>query len=151
MKRRVGLGLTLAVCAAVEAAEPASTAPAADASTTAPTPAANASKPMPANPASKPLDLSIRDVRNYMMPRELAEVLGAPDADKNTVVVEARRELLPMEFEEPVPGGLMAPFWAIANPLQSWRIFVPDLAHAPKDRPRDPEEKIPPPIFRWGP
>jgi hypothetical protein len=45
----------------------------------------------------------------------------------------------------------MAPFWAIVNPLQSWRIFVPDLANAPKDRPREPEEKIPPPIFRWGP
>jgi hypothetical protein len=147
MKRRVGLGLTLAACAAVEAAEPASTA-----SIPAPTPAAaSAAKPVPAKPATKPLDLSIRDVRNYMMPREFAEVLSAPDAEGNTVVVEAKRELLPMKSEQPVPGGIIAPFWALAHPLQSWRIFVPDLQHAPKDEPREPADKVPPPIFRGGP
>lgn len=153
MKRRVGLGLTLAVCAAVEAAEPASTAPApAEAAIPARTPAAaGTAKSATPKPATKPLDLSIRDVRNYMMPREFAEVLGAPNADENTVLVEGKRELLPMKSEQPVPGGIIAPFWALAHPLQSWRIFLPDVAHAPKDEPREPADKVPPPIFRWGP
>jgi hypothetical protein len=160
MKHRVGLGLTLAVCAAAEAAEPTSTAlepAAADVSIPAPAPAAksNASRPaiapITAKSTKKPLNLSVGDVRNYMLPNELAEALGAPDADKNTVVVEGKRELLPMKSERPVPGGLIAPFWAIAHPLQSWRIFVPDVAHAPKDEPREPADKVPPPIFRWGP
>ena len=56
-----------------------------------------------------------------------------------------------MKSEQPVPGGIIAPFWAIAHPLRSWRIFVPDIAHAPKDEPREPADKVPPPIFRWGP
>ena len=81
------------MCAAVEAAEPASTAPApVDASIPAPTPvAAGEAKLDPAKPAAKSLNLSIRDVRNYMMPREFAEVLGAPDADANTVLVEGNK------------------------------------------------------------
>jgi hypothetical protein len=154
MKRRVGLGLTLAVCAAVEAAEPVSLAPApAGASVPAPTPAtADTAKPVPAKPATKPLDLRVGDVRNYMMPREFAEVLGAPDADGNTVVVEGKRELLPMKSEQPVPGGIIAPFWALAHPLQSWRLFVPDpKLKLPENEDREPADKVPPPIFRWGP
>jgi len=158
MKHRVGLGLTLAVCAAVEAAEPLSTAPApapVDAPIPAPAPAATprAAKPTiaPAKPAVKPLDLRIGNVRSYMMPDEYSQALGAPDADNNTVIVEGKREMLPMKSEQPVPGGLIAPFWALAHPLQSWRIFLPDVAHAPKDGPREPEDKVPPPIFRWGP
>ena len=87
MKRRLGLGLALAICAVAEAAEPASTAPASvDAAI--PVRTLAAAKPAPAKPAAKSLNLSIRDVRNYMMPRELAEVLGAPNADENTVLVE---------------------------------------------------------------
>ena len=159
MNHRVGLGLTLAVCAAAEAAEPRSTAPApaaAQVSIPAPAPAAksNAAKPTSApssKPAKKSLDLRVGDVRSYMLPNEYSEALGVPDADGNTVVVEGKRELLPMKSERPVPGGLIAPFWAIAHPLQSWRIFVPDVEHAPKDAPREPADKIPPPIFRWGP
>ena len=149
MKRRVGLGLALAVCAAVEAAEPAPTAPVpAGVSTPAATPAAAGA----AKPAAKSLNLSIRDVRNYMMPSEYADALGAPDADKNTVVVEGKRELLPMKSEQPVPGGIIAPFWALANPLQAWRIFVPDPnLKLPENEDREPADKVPPPIFRWGP
>jgi hypothetical protein len=155
MKHRVGLGLAFAVCAAVEAAEPldsASPAPPAPVSAAVPAPTP-AKKPVPI-PAAKPaksLDLRVGDVRSYMMPDEYAQALGAPDADKNTVVVEAKRELLPMKSEQPVPGGIIAPFWALAHPLQSWRIFVPDVSHAPKDEPREPVDKVPPPIFRWGP
>jgi hypothetical protein len=144
---RVGLGLTLAMCAAAEAAEP-SAAPSASTEPTVATAAvsAPAAKPTP----SAPLNLSVGHVRNYMMPNEYRAALGAPDADKNTVVVEAKRELLPMKSDQPVPGGIIAPFWALANPLQSWRIFVPDLKR-PEEGPREPQDKVPPPIFRWGP
>ena len=147
MKHRVGLGLSLAMCAAAEAAEPAAASsvnvepPAVSAPAAAPV-----AKPLP----RKPLNLSVGDVRTYMMPSEYRAALGAPDADKNTVVVEAKRELLPMKSEQAVPGGIIAPFWALANPLQSWRIFLPDL-NRPEEGPREPQDKVPPPIFRWGP
>ncbi len=153
--RRVGLSVALAACAAVEAAEPVAVAPApqdASTSATAPAPAA-ASAPVPAveNPKpalKKPLDLRIGDVRKYMMPNEFRDTLAAPDADKNTVVVEAKRELLPVEYEKPIPVGPLVPlFWGLMHPASSWRILVPDL-----NRPPDgPPDVVPPPIFRWGP
>ena len=138
IKRHMGLGLALAVCAAVDAAEPAAIAPPAQAP-----PAASLPKPI----VTKPLDLRIGDVRRYMLPDEYREALGAPDADRNTVVVEARRELLPVKSDRRVPVAIAAPFWALAHPLQSWRIFVPDL----KRPPPGPPDVVPPPIFRWGP
>ncbi len=152
MKRRVGLGLTLAICVAVDAAEPTSTsadpvvpAPAAAA---APGPATNPAPAPAAKPERKPLDLRIGDVRTYMMPNEYRAALGAPDADKNTVVVEAKRELLPVEYEKPIPTWPLGPlWWGLKNPTQSWRILLPDI-----NRPEDgPPDVVPPPVFRWGP
>jgi hypothetical protein len=103
-----------------------------------------AAKPRPA----KTLDLRIGDVRNYMMPSEYRAVLEAPDAEKNTVVVEARREVLPVSYDDPIPvGPLMPLWWGLTHPSQSWRIFLPDI-----NRPEDgPPDVVPPPIFRWGP
>jgi hypothetical protein len=147
MKRRVGLGLTLAMCAAAEAAEPVDTAATStvEPAATAPTPAA----PPPSKPAlTKPLNLSVGDVRTYMMPSEYRAALGAPDAEKNTVVVEAKRELLPVEYEKQIPTGPLMPlWWGLTHPTQSWRIFLPDI-----NRPDSgPPDVVPPPIFRWGP
>ena len=146
MKHRWGLGLTLSICAAVEAAEP-------QATPASPPPApASAATPTPAiKPPGKLLDLRVGDVRNYMMPNEYRAALSAPDADKNTVLVEGRRELLPVESEKPIPVGPLVPlWWGLTHPAQSWRIFVPDV-NRPPERPREPEDKVPPPIFRWGP
>jgi hypothetical protein len=135
--RVVGMGIALAVCSAAEAAEPAAAAPQAS--------------PAPATkPVTKPLDLRIGDVRKYMTPNEFRAVINAPDAEQNTVIVEGSRELPPSKSDRPVPGGIIAPFWALANPLQSWRIFVPDLKR-PEEGPREPADKVPPPVFRWGP
>ena len=138
MKHGLGLGLALTLCGAVQAADPPARA----------TPAQTA--PVPAAPplARKPLDLRIGDVRKYMMPNEFQATLSAPDADKNTVVVEGTRDLPPLKSLQPVPGGIIAPFWALAHPLQSWRVFVPDV-NRPPDGPT--VDKVPPPIFRWGP
>jgi hypothetical protein len=142
----MGLAFALAACLAVEAAEPVPSAPPAKPAAAAPV--APATKPPQ---VKKPLDLRIGDVRKYMMPDEYSDALNAPDADKNTVVVEGRRELLPMKSEQPVPGGIMAPFWMLAHPLNAWRTLVPDYQHQPKDEEREPADKVPPPIFRWGP
>jgi hypothetical protein len=148
--KRVGLVVALAACAAVEAAEPTAVAPPAQ-----PAPAvAPAAAPAPAVPnpkpaLQKPLDLRIGDVRKYMMPNEFRAALDEPDADKNTIVVEAQRELLPVNYERPIPMGPLLPlFWALRHPTESWRIFLPDLNRG-ADGPT--EDKVPPPIFRWGP
>jgi len=139
MKRRVGLGITLAACAAVEAAEPTTVAPPAN---TAPV----ASVPKPE--IKKPLDLRIGDVRKYMMPNEFREAIAAPDADKNTVVVEAKRELLPVDYEKPIPTWPLGPlYWALKNPANSWRILLPDINRGPSG----PPDVVPPPVFRGGP
>ena len=145
--KRVGLGVALAACAAVEAAEPTAVAPPvqpASAPVAAPAPAV----PNPKPAIQKPLDLRIGDVRKYMMPNEFRAALDAPDAEKNTIVVEAQRELLPVQYEKPIPvGPLMPLFWGLMHPTQSWRILLPDLNRAPDG----PPEVVPPPIFRWGP
>jgi hypothetical protein len=135
MRRRTSLLWTLLICAAAESAEPVPQQSQA-------TPA----KPAPAL-AKPPLDLRIGDIRKYMTPEEFRAAVNVSD-EPNTVIVEANRPLLPMKFEEPVPGGIIAPFWALAHPTQAWRIFVPDLKAPPT---REPADKIPPPVFRWGP
>ena len=142
--KRVGLGVALAACAAVEAAEPAAVEPAPTASTPASAPAV----PNPKPAIQKPLDLRIGDVRKYMIPNEFRAALDAPDAEANTVVVEGKRELLPVQYEKPIPvGPLMPLFWGLMHPTQSWRIFLPDLNRAADG----PPEVVPPPVFRWGP
>ena len=142
----VGLGVALAACAAVEAAEPAAIAsPVQTTKASAAAPAA----PNPKPAIRKPLDLRIGDVRKYMMPNEFRAALDAPDAEKNTVVVEAHRELVPVEYEKPIPTWPLGPlWWALKNPTQSWRILLPDI-NAPEDGPTI--DKVPPPVFRWGP
>ena len=139
--KRVGLGVALAACAAVEAAEPTAVVPPAQPAST---PAVPNTKPA----IQKPLDLRIGDVRKYMMPNEYRAALDEPDAERNTVVVEAQRELLPVQYEKPIPVGPLVPlFWGLMHPTQSWRILLPDLNRAPDG----PPDVVPPPIFRWGP
>jgi hypothetical protein len=142
MKHGLGMVLALVVCG-VAAAEP--PAPAAVVPAAAIPPKATASAP--AAQTSKPLDLRVGDIRKYMMPRDFQATLRAPDADTNTVVVEAQRELLPMRQVEDVPGGLASLWYAAKDPKNAWRLFAPVVAF--KDGPT--VDKVPPPIFRWGP
>lgn len=47
--------------------------------------------------------------------------------DANTieeVEVEARRSRIPMRTPD-IPGGILAPFWALLHPTEAWRIFLP--------------------------
>jgi hypothetical protein len=123
------------------------------------TPAAWAVEPMTASqpakpskespPPRKPLDLRVGDIRKYMTPEEFQALSVQPD-ESNTVLVQANVPLLPMKSDLDVPGGIMAPFWALAHPTQAWRLFLPDGRINIKNIP-PAETKVPPPIFRWGP
>lgn len=147
MKRGILIGGAFLICASAQAAEPTAAAP-----STAPV---VASRPPPppapsdADPLPKTLDLRVGDVRKYMTPDEFRALLAGREEERNTVVVQANVPLLPVKSEQPIPSGmpLLPLWWAVMNPTQSWRILVPDL-NAP---PPGPPEKIPPPIFRWGP
>jgi hypothetical protein len=140
MKHGLGLGLALVVCGVVDAAEPPARAAA-----TAPAPAA--AKPAVAPAPAKPLDLRIGDVRKYMMPRDFQAALKAPDAESNTVVVEGQREVAPMRMVEDVPLGLASLWYGVKDPKNAWRLLAPSVTF--KDGPT--VDKVPPPVFRWGP
>lgn len=142
MKNAVGLSFALVLAGTADAVEPPATAP----GVKAPAPAAQ----LAAEPTRKRLDLRIGKIQDLMLPRDLEAMLRAPDYEKDAVVVEGKRELLPMEFEKPVPAGFPPAtlWWALRNPSQSWRILLPDL-NAPALGPV--EDKVPPREFRWGP
>lgn len=126
-------GIALSFCAAVRAAEPAA----------APRKPPSGTETKPPAAERKPLDLRIGDVRKYMLPDEYRANLTGREEEKNTVVVEARVPLLPMESEKPVPPGLLGLWHAVKHPSQAWRLFVPD-PRGPAIGP--PEVKVPPPF-----
>ena len=93
---------------------------------------------------NQPLDLLLTQaelrsiIRNYE--ERTGEVLTAPIDEE--VLVTAPGEYAPMrELSTDVPRGIAAPFWAVANPSQAWRIFVPI---PPKGLPQD-ERPLPDP------
>jgi hypothetical protein len=129
MKIRLEIGFVLLLCAAAAAADP-------------PQPAA------PTATAKKPLNLRIGDIRKYMTPNEYLAAISAPDADKTDIVVEGERAVPKLKSELPVPGGFGSLWYAATNPLQSWRILLPNV----NARAAEPVyDVVPPPIFRWGP
>ena len=146
MKRGILIAGAFMVCTATQAVEPARpsavTAPATTAAGQ--TPAASEVETLP-----RKLDLRVGDVRKYMTPEEFRSLLAGREEERNTVLVHANVPLLPVKSEQPIPSGmpLLPLWWAVTNPTQSWRILLPDL-NAP---PPGPPDKIPPPIFRWGP
>jgi hypothetical protein len=98
----------------------------------------------------KPLDLRLGDIRRYITPEEYRELLAAPTVEANTVVVKADAPLLPMKSSHDIPGGILTPFWALANPHKIWRLVLPDpridITKIPP-----PDTPVPPREFRWGP
>jgi hypothetical protein len=106
-----------------------------------------AAEPEPVAASREPLKLGISDIRKYMMPKDFQAAVSEPDADRNTVIVQANTPLLPVKYLKPIPTAPIAPFWALLHPLQSWKIFVPDLNRPPSG----PPEVVPPPEFRRGP
>ena len=143
MKCATSIAGALLVCTAIQAAEPARPTPAAIAAPARPA-AGRDAEPLPGK-----LDLRVGDIRKYMTPEEFRALLAGREEEQNTVLVQANVPLLPVKSEQPIPSGmpLLPLWWAVTNPTQSWRILVPDL-NAP---PPGPPDKVPPPIFRWGP
>jgi len=156
MKCAAGLSLALVINLAADAAEPAGPpqqpvkAPQSVMASQA-NPASEADLPASPVPAKR-LDLRVGKIRDLMSRREMAALLGAPDWEKDAIVVEGQRELLPMKFEESIPAGFPPAtlWWMLKNPGQSWRALLPDL-NRPDPGPLTMEQKVPQREFRWGP
>jgi hypothetical protein len=94
---------------------------------------------------NQPLDLLLTqsELRSIIHRYEerTGELLTAPIDDE--VLVTAPGERAPMrDVSQDVPGGIFAPFWAIANPTQAWRIFAPIPPKGlPKDEPPLPDPR----------
>jgi hypothetical protein len=70
------------------------------------------------------LYLTQRDFQLLLL--EHPNLLSLPTKNLEEVIVSGSVELLPMrQSTREIPGGLFAPFWAVANPTQAWRIFLP--------------------------
>jgi hypothetical protein len=64
--------------------------------------------------------------RYAWIPQGGEEYEGDPGDDPNEVTVRAPGPRLPMrDPSQDVPGGIAAPFWALAHPKDAWRIFLP--------------------------
>jgi hypothetical protein len=106
---------------------------------------AKATPPPPRNAPAKPapLDLSLGDFSRYFDATELATPL--PDELEEIVVRGRKPEPLPEQ--RVLPQGLGAIFYAVANPLQAWRIFLPDPNVQIPDRSED-DVREPPGAYR---
>ncbi len=93
--------------------------------------------------ASAPLDLSLGDMTRYFDPAELAKPLR--DELEEIVVSGQRPEPLPER--RVIPQGLGAIIYAATNPLEAWRILVPDPNFEVPPRSED-DARDPPGAFR---
>jgi hypothetical protein len=76
-------------------------------------------------PAPKPLDLRAPDVSKLYTQRQLDRLIAKMEADFiERIEVEGARVPSP-EFTPRVWPSVFAPFWALLNPTQAWRIFAP--------------------------
>ena len=75
--------------------------------------------------SSKALDLRAPDITTLYSPQQIAQFLAKTFNDNlESVEVEGERDRAPTSTPT-VWGGLAAPFWALVNPVQAWRIFAP--------------------------
>jgi hypothetical protein len=91
----------------------------------------------------EPLDLSIGHISRYMDPAVLATPV--PDVVEEIVVRGQRPEPLPEH--RVVPQALGAIVYGVMNPLQVWRILVPDPNYEVPDKTED-DVREPPGAFR---
>lgn len=63
------------------------------------------------------------------------------------VEVEGRRSpSVPSDIPD-IPGGILAPFWALANPTQSWRILLPIPGQPDSGPPPSATDPYRPPVL----
>ena len=93
------------------------------------TPATPAAPAPAAPPAPKPqpkLNLKIPDVNRTLTPAQRRAAMGPNDTDKAGETVEVQRQRAGDANVPPKPpGGLASVFWAVAHPIEAWRIFFP--------------------------
>lgn len=74
---------------------------------------------------SKPLDLRIPDITTVFTAEQIQRILSKTfDSNLEEVEVEGQRSRI-IPNTPVIPGGIIAPFWAMAHPTQAWRIFLP--------------------------
>jgi hypothetical protein len=76
-------------------------------------------------PPPKPLDLRAPDITKLYTHRQLERLIAKMESDFiEKIEVEGARIPAP-EFTPRVWPGIFAPFWALLNPTQAWRIVAP--------------------------
>lgn len=77
-------------------------------------------------PPRKPLDLRAPSITHLFSSEELNRILASTFVreDIEEVEVQGERDRQPTDTPRVWPG-IAAPFWAVANPSQAWRIFAP--------------------------
>lgn len=102
--------------------------------------------------AKKPLDLRAPDITKLYSAEEIKRFLSRTvDSDIEGVEVEGARTHEAPPSSPAVWGAIAAPFWALLNPTQAWRIIAPippDRAkYIGNDRPdaTDPNLRVLPP------
>ncbi|HEY0682687.1 MAG TPA: hypothetical protein VGD45_10180 [Steroidobacter sp.] len=80
----------------------------------------------PAAPPRKPLDLRPPNITHLFTSEQLNQILAVTfiREDIEEVQVESERDRSPTDTPNVWPG-IAAPFWAVMNPSQAWRIFAP--------------------------
>jgi hypothetical protein len=92
---------------------------------------------------SAPLDLAIGDIRRYF---DAAELASPPRDELEEIVVNGQRPE-PLPEHRVIPQALGAFIYAARNPLNAWRILVPDPNFEVPERSED-DVKDPPGAFR---
>ena len=78
----------------------------------------------PTKPPHKPLDLRAPNITHLFTSEQLNKILAVTFRENiEEVEVEGERDRL--RDTPNVWPGIAAPFWALLNPTQSWRIFAP--------------------------
>ncbi len=102
---------------------------------------------------SKRLDLRTPKITGLFSPATIDRLLRTtsdPDTIEE-VEVEGRRLQLQVTPNTPtIPGGILAPLWALAHPTQAWRILLPlppDQTATIDDTPPDATDPYRPPVL----
>lgn len=91
----------------------------------APITAAKAAPTSPDRPPARQLDLRVPEVTRLFTSEQLNRILAVTfRSDIEEIEVEGARDRYPTSTPTIWPG-IAAPFWAVLNPTQAWRIFAP--------------------------
>lgn len=76
-------------------------------------------------PPHKSLDLRTPDITHLFTSEQLNRILAATFVREDIEEVEVEGEREHLKSTPDVWPGIAAPFWAVLNPTQAWRIFAP--------------------------